>query len=140
MKSLRLSIAFIITVVAVQFAFAGDIEWKELDAFHTVMSETFHPAEEGNLQPVRDNAADLLTKAKEWQMASVPEGYDKVKTTSMLKSLVAKCKGIKAAVKAKKSDKELTKLITEAHDVFHKIVEECKTSSDGHKHTDDHKH
>lgn len=140
MKSLQLSIALIITVVAVQFAFAGDIEWKELDAFHTVMSETFHPAEEGNLQPVRDNAAELLTKAKEWQMAPVPEGYDKELTAKTLKTLVAKCKGLKSAVKAKKNDKELTKLITEAHDVFHKIVEECKTSSDEHKHSDDHKH
>lgn len=114
--------------LAVQFAMAHDIEWKELDAFHAVMAETFHPAEEGNLQPVRDNASDLVTKAKAWQASAVPEGYDKQKTIKTLKTLVAKCKEIKSAVKVKKNDKELTRLITEAHDVFHRIVEECKTS------------
>jgi len=35
------------------------------------------------------------------------------------------------AVKAKKSDKELTTLITATHDVFHEIKEKCKP---GEKH------
>ncbi len=140
MKALYLGMVFLVALAAMPFAVAGEIEWKELDAFHAVMSETFHPAEEGNLQPVRDNADELLAKAKEWQMSPVPEGYDKSLTTKTLKTLVAKCKGLKSAVKAKKNDKELTKLITEAHDVFHKIVEECKTSTDEHNHSDGHKH
>ena len=133
MKSPYGSLSIVIALISIQFAIAGEIEWKELDTFHAVMAEAFHPAEEGNLQPVRDNASDLLTKAKAWQASPVPEGYDKELTAKNLKMLVAKCKGIKSAVKAKKSDKELTRLITEAHDVFHKIVEECKTSGE-HKH------
>ena len=38
------------------FSFANNIQaqqkekWKELDAFHEVMSKTFHPAEEGKLE------------------------------------------------------------------------------------------
>ena len=28
-------------------------KWKELEAFHEVMSKTFHPAEEGKLEPIR---------------------------------------------------------------------------------------
>ena len=139
MKLLKLNIAFIIVFVAVQFGIAGDVEWKELDAFHAVMSESFHPAEGGNLQPVRDDASELLKKAKEWRASPIPDGYDKEKTAKALKVLVAKCKQLKSAVKAKKDDKELTMLITEAHNVFHKIVEECKTAGE-HKHTDEHKH
>jgi hypothetical protein len=39
--------------------------------------------------------------------------------------LVASCEAVEAAVKAKKSDKELTSLITKAHDDFHEIKEKC---------------
>ena len=38
-------------------------------------------------------------------------------------SVVAKCEEINNAVKDKKSDVELKKLITEGHNIFHEIVE-----------------
>ncbi len=119
---------------------AGGDEWKELEAFHSVMAETFHPAEEGDLKPVRENAGDLVAKAKAWQASPIPAGFDKTLTTKSLKTLVAKCKDVQAGVKAKKNDAELTKLITEAHDAFHTIVEKCrvkeekKDDHEGHNH------
>jgi hypothetical protein len=39
--------------------------------------------------------------------------------------LVTSCEAIEAGVKAKKTDKELTALITKAHDDFHEIKEKC---------------
>ncbi len=132
MKSVLLLSPFLLLIGV---AFAGEDEWKELEAFHSVMAETFHPAEDGDLKPVRENAGDLVAKAKAWQESPVPAGFDKTLTTKPLKTLVAKCKEVQSAVKAKKSDAELTKLITGAHDAFHEIVEKCRTTEkkDDHK-------
>jgi hypothetical protein len=124
MKNLLLAAAILLIV---SIGFAGGDGWKELEAFHTVMAETFHPAEDGNLQPVRDRASDLLARATTWQASTVPLGYDREKTARSLTTLVDKCKQVEAAVKAKKSDTELMNLITEAHDAFHAIVETCRT-------------
>ena len=99
--------------------------WKEMEDFHAAMSVTFHPAEEDNLQPVKEKAGDLLLKAKAWQKAAVPQGYNGELTKSILIRLVQQCKKLKVAVTQKKSDAELKKMITEAHEIFHEIKEKC---------------
>lgn len=108
--------------------YAQDKEmWQEMYDFHDVMSASFHPAETGNLQPLRDKAGLLLDKAKVWKAAAVPQGYDPAKTSNTLKRLVKQCKAIKKAVKANKNDAELTTMITEAHEIFHEIMAKCRT-------------
>lgn len=98
--------------------------WKEMEDFHAVMSATFHSSEEDNLQPLKEKAGDLLAKAIAWQKATVPQGYNGELTKPILKRLVQQCKKIKQAVQ-KKSDAELIKMITEAHEIFHEIKEKC---------------
>jgi len=125
---------FTLFVFAVFLSLSGiaqQAEWKQMDEFHAVMSKTFHPAEEGNLNPTKNNAAILTSKAKAWESAPVPKGYDAAIAKPILKKLVASCEAVEAAVKAKKSDKELTSLITKAHDDFHEINEKCMV---GEKH------
>ncbi|MBK7558872.1 MAG: hypothetical protein IPI54_11630 [Chitinophagaceae bacterium] len=91
------------------------------------MSITFHPAEEDNLEPVKKNAAELLSRAKAWQKADAPAGYNGTATQPVLKQLVKQCKLINAAVKKNnKSDAELKIMITRAHDIFHEIKEKCR--------------
>ena len=128
MKQLTL---FILTVFLSVSGIAQKPEWKQMEEFHSVMSKTFHPAEEGNLNPTKENAANLTIKAKAWESAPVPKGYDAAIAKPILKKLVASCEAVEAAVKAKKSDKELTSLITKAHDDFHEIKEKCMV---GEKH------
>ncbi len=129
---------FVVVLISFQTAFAGNGEWAELKAFHSVMSKTFHPAEEGKLQPVKDSAANLLAKAKLWQASAVPKDYNKDETTKTLALLVAKCEELNAAVIANKSDADLKKLITEAHEIFHQIVEKCRVHGEHHE-GDEHK-
>ncbi len=107
--------------------------WKEMDEFHTVMSTTFHPAEENNLQPLKEKAGDLVAKSTAWKAAPVPEGYIPEATKDVLKRLVKECKDIQKAVKKGKPDAELKEMITEAHEVFHEIMEKCRQGDD-HKH------
>ncbi|TAF54228.1 MAG: hypothetical protein EAZ62_03770 [Sphingobacteriia bacterium] len=113
--------------------FAQQADWKQMEAFHSVMSKSFHPAEEGNLKPVKENANALVAKAKEWQASAVPAGYKAEVAKPILKQLVADCTALEGAVKSKKTDKELAAMITKAHDTFHEIKEKCKVGGEGHE-------
>jgi hypothetical protein len=119
----------IVAVIATMFSITTFAQnqpaWKEMSDFHAVMSKTFHPTEEGNFQPVKQNASLLVAKAQAWLDSKVPDGFHKEVTAPILARLVEKCKNLETAVKAKKSDDDLKKLIAEAHDVFHEIKEKC---------------
>lgn len=123
MKKISLFVAAALLSVA---SFAQQAEWKQMKDFHGVMSKTFHPAEEGNLAPVKANATELVAKAKAWESSTVPAGYDAQISQPLLKKLVTACSVLEAGVKAKKTDKELTTLITAAHESFHELTEKCK--------------
>ncbi|MBK6635655.1 MAG: hypothetical protein IPH68_06510 [Chitinophagaceae bacterium] len=127
MKKLKtLFIMILLTWLALP-VFAQEAKWIEMENFHAVMSITFHPAEEDNLEPVKKNAAELLSRAKAWQKADAPAGYNGTATQPVLKQLVKQCKLINAAVKKNnKSDAELKIMITRAHDIFHEIKEKCR--------------
>jgi hypothetical protein len=113
-------------MVAAMFIHAQKKDWREMHDFHGIMSVTFHPSEENNLQPLKDSANVLLTKAKVWQQSVVPEGYNAAVTQPILIRLVAECNAIAAAVKGRKPDSELKAMITKAHDTFHEIMEKCR--------------
>jgi len=100
--------------------------WKEMNDFHTVMSETFHPAEEGHLDPIKKRSQEMMDKAVAWQKSTAPEGYDKTKVDVSLKKLVQGAKELNNLVKAKSSDKVLTDKLSGLHDIFHEIMEKCR--------------
>lgn len=111
------------------FAFAAKAQkatWNEMKDFHAVMSKTFHPAEEGRFQPLKDSANLLLERAKIWQASAVPQGFKADVTQPILKKLVAQCNKVARAVAANKSDAKLKPLIFKAHDIFHEIMEKCR--------------
>lgn len=100
--------------------------WPEMKNFHSFMSSTFHPSEEGNLAPLRAKADSMFMAAKQWQAAAIPASYKPKETKAALEKLVKQCAEIKASVASNTTDDELKKLIANAHDVFHTIVKECR--------------
>ena len=105
-------------------------KWYELEAFHTVMSQTFHPAEEGKLQPIRSRSQEMVDKAVAWKNSTAPSGYDKNAVIKNLKKLVKGAKEVNKLVLKNASDTEIKEELSELHDVFHQIVEKCeKTES-----------
>ena len=131
MKSLVILLA-LITVTA--FSYSQTADWKEMKDFHALMSKTFHPAEDNNLQPTKNNAEQLLTIAKAWQKSTAPAGYSGNVAKPLLKKLVKECKEVKKAVAANKTDAELKQLITKAHDTFHELTEKCKPGEEEKQH------
>jgi hypothetical protein len=99
--------------------------WAELDAYHTVMSQTFHPAEEGNLKPVLTRSQELADKAKVLANSTVPEKYQKKDVGAILKKLEQESLALHQMVTSKKSDEEIKKAIFALHDRFHEVMEKC---------------
>jgi len=96
------------------------------------MSSTYHPAEEGNLEPIKKRSSEMVAKAIAWQNANAPEGYDKKKVKKPLKALVKGSKNLEKLTKTNASDKELAASLSGLHDIFHEIMEKCE---DGENHS-----
>ncbi len=105
--------------------FSQEPKWLEMENFHTVMSLSFHPAEENNLQPIKEKSAELLSKAIAWQKSVAPEGFNGEVTKPILKRLVKQCRLVNAEI-GNKTDAELKVMLTKAHDIFHEIKEKCR--------------
>ena len=97
--------------------------WNEMEAFHKVMSATFHPAEEGKLESIRTRSQEMLDKATAWKKSTPPEGYNTKEVKPLLKDLVKGSKKLNNMVKGNASDKEITDKLTALHDVFHELMD-----------------
>jgi len=109
-------------------------DWKEMDNFHLVMAEAFHPYKDSaNLLPAKENAAALVDAADQWAQAPVPARYeddDEIKfKLSQLKADASKF----AEVAKAGDDKSVGQSLTKLHDLFHEIQESWYGHSDEHQ-------
>lgn len=105
------------------------VEWKEKDNFHGIMSETFHPAEDGDFAPIKSRCGEMVEKAIAWQKSSIPVEFASVADIKEnLSKLVAGSEVLNAKIKANCTDAEILTDLTALHDVFHLVVGLCKTN------------
>jgi hypothetical protein len=64
-KNMKKMFAMMVGIMITAFAFAQPkpSDWAELKEFHGVMSQTFHPAEEGKLDPIKTRSTEMVEKA-----------------------------------------------------------------------------
>jgi len=100
--------------------------WKELDAFHMVMMQTWHPAKGKNdLKPIREKAQDLAAKAEKWSKSAFPKACD----TPAMRTAVTKTAQQSlelARITAKGTDEELKAALKGVHDTFEVVEHGCK--------------
>ncbi|MBL7813834.1 MAG: DJ-1/PfpI family protein [Saprospiraceae bacterium] len=102
-------------------------QWAALKTFHSVMSQTFHPAEEGKLEPIKTRSGEMLEKANALSKSAIPAEFNTPKINDAVKKLQLGSAALDKLVKNKKTtDAEITKSITALHDVFHEIVGLCR--------------
>ena len=86
MKKICLLVTLFVSLLAVksnaQDKFAA---WPALAEFHTVMSATFHPAEEGDFDPVKQRSGELVDKAASLVKSVVPAKFHKPANPTPLK-------------------------------------------------------
>ncbi len=128
-KALQLAVILAALVPAIGFGQQSKVNWPQLKTFHEIMSASFHPAEEGNFAPLKANADNLFNAARAWQKSVIPEDQFKLKETKdALRRLTIDCAAVQKAVIANRADAELLRLVTTAHDTYHRIVGECRQS------------
>ena len=98
-------------------------EWKEMDDFHMIMAETFHPYKDSaNLEPARTRASELLTAAEQWLKAPLPEKVDNEEMKSKLQQLKSEAQTLAESVKSA-DENTIAGHLTRVHDTFHAIQE-----------------
>lgn len=100
-------------------------DWPALKDFHKVMSQTFHPSEEGDLKPIKARSAEMVAKADALAKSIIPTEFNKKEVVAAVQQLKADSKKLDKLVKSKKSDKEITEALAKLHDVFHEIIGLC---------------
>ena len=113
---------FIATSITAQTNFD---KWAAVNELQVIVTQTFHPAEEGNLEPLKSRSEELMNKANDLLQLDIPEEFRTKEILTLSENLLAKTKTLHASVIAKAFDEELLKAITEVHTVLHQIIGLC---------------
>jgi len=107
--------------------------WKEMDDFHMVMAETFHPYKDSaNLTPTKAKAGDLKAAADTWASGPLPEKVDNDEMKTKLQELRSEAEALQDLVQTG-TDDEIGNQLTKVHDLFHSI-QEMWYGDHGHEH------
>jgi hypothetical protein len=113
---------------------ADQKEWKEMDEFHMVMAETFHPFKDSaNLAPAKAQAADLAASAEKWASSTLPEKVNNDEMKAKLDDLKKETASFAQTVSSA-DDKVIGDNLTKIHDLFHTIQEAWYGGEGEHKH------
>lgn len=112
-------------------------EWKQMDDFHMIMAESFHPYKDSsNLAPAKEMAKELADAAAQWASAALPEKVNNDEMKATLTQLNAGSQDLLKLVTDNAADSTVAKSLTDLHDTFHKIQEgwygEGKKSKEHH--------
>jgi hypothetical protein len=100
-------------------------KWAQMDAYHQMMSKTFHTGDEGNLEAIKKTSQLLLERADAITEESIPANLRSAKLSEALVVLKRETKKVDDLVQAKAPDATIVKVLTNLHDVFHQIVGMC---------------
>lgn len=109
-------------------------EWAEMDEFHMMMAESFHPfMDSGNIEPAKQNAAAMEELAARWATSSLPEKVDNDEMKRKLNALKISTANFKTLVEQNDTT-VLGDSLTRLHDLYHSIQESWYGSGEHHGH------
>lgn len=101
-------------------------KWPAIKAFHEVLSQTFHPSETGNMEPIKKRSKELAMKAQDLLKSDIPAEFKTKEILASAEKLQIKTKDLNTIIN-NASDAEITKYLGEIHDTFHQIVGLCSS-------------
>ncbi|MFV8369278.1 hypothetical protein [Flavobacterium sp. LB2R40] len=126
MKHLKAFLVLTLIVVANSVSAQSTFEkWPAIKEFHEVMSQTFHPAEEGNLAPIKARSEELMNKATVLLKSNIPQDFNTTAIVASTKKLQLQSSALHQLVTSNGADAVILKSITDLHDTFHEIVGLC---------------
>ena len=102
--------------------------WKEMNAFHKVLAETWHPASKQDLVPLRVRANELKAVADAWAASKAPESPVSCASEEVKAAItkVAKdTRGIALMIVAGADDTWLAASLKGVHDSFEAVEKAC---------------
>ncbi len=115
--------------------------WKELDSFHMLMMETWHPVKKsGDMKPIRAKASVMAAAAKTWAASAIPASCDTKPNRDAIAAVARDSWALSELVEKKGDDAAVKKSISVLHDTFEIVEGGCKPGKaaehkmDGHKH------
>jgi len=111
------------TAVATEQEVAAE-EWPEMDAYHMVMAEVFHP--------YKDYASELVKSAESWANAPLPEKVNNDEVKTKLQDLKTSSEAL-AQLTTTGTNEEIGASLTSLHDKFH-VLQEAWYGGGEHKH------
>lgn len=121
----KLALLLIIFISASGSAQSTFDKWPEIKEFHEVISQTFHPSEEGNLEPVKSRSLELAQKAENLNLKEKPAEFRTKEILTATEKLQINCRALHKKIKLGATDKEITVMLSEIHDIFHEITGLC---------------
>jgi len=118
-------------------------EWKEMDSFHMIMAEAFHPYKDSsNLAPAKKLAEEMATEAEKWASASLPSKVNTDEVKQQLEKLKTDTRAFADQIKSGAADTEIGSALDTLHDSFHGIMEAWHGGGEKHEHEGaaEHKH
>lgn len=100
-------------------------KWPAIKTFHGVMSETFHPAEDGNLVPIKARSQEMVEKAEALLKSDIPAEFKTPAIMASAERIQIKSKALNKMILAGATDAEIVKKLTDLHETFHEIVGLC---------------
>lgn len=111
-----------------------DNNWEEMDEYHMIMAETFHPYKDSaNLEPVKSRAGELSAAAEKWANADLPEKVDNDEMKNKLEQLKNESAALVQVV-ASEDETVIGDQLTRVHDIFHTIQEDWYGGGESHGH------
>jgi len=113
---------------------ANNEEWPEMDEFHMVMAESFHPYKDSaNMEPAKANAAEMSKVAAKWANAPLPEKVNNDEIKANLAQLNTDAAAFIQIAQSGDSTK-IGEALTGLHDLFHKLQEAWYAGRKEHEH------
>lgn len=125
----------LVLLCSAYLSFAGsDIDkWPALKAMHGVISQTFHPSEEGNLVPVKARSKELYSKAQALAKSKVPAEFNNQQVKEAVAALEKEAKKLQTMIAGNENDEDIKQQLTVVHDTFHEIVGLCTKEEPEHE-------
>jgi|SRR5688572_95952 len=110
-------------------------DWKEMDDFHLLMAESFHPFKDSaNLEPAKQNAAALVASAERWAEAPLPAKLEDDEEVKFKINQLQKDATKFSEVVSTGDENAIGESLTKLHDLFHAIQESWYGGGSDHHH------
>lgn len=97
-------------------------KWVTIKEFNAVLSQTFQPAQTGNLEPVKLRSEELMNKAADLLKLDIPAEFRTKTILSSAEKLQVKSKRLHQLIVSKAADAEILKSLTELHQILQEMT------------------